>query len=515
MTAIIGYVRQSTKMQLLGHSEQRQEDSLAAFVKTMKAEKAELWHDLYADHGKSGFKGHHHTKGDFGRLMRDVDAKTFPEGSILYFEDMSRFGRMDQRWVQNRWGQILDAGYRIAVNGKVYSKFTPQMELLEPIIRALLAHQESLNKSIWVRKAYAAKREAAKQGKRMTSGRNLPSWLLAGPNDTIVENHRADLVRLAFRLCIDEFGYKSICKELRRRGWNISLPTVQNLLTDGRAMGRFASTKEGESFDGYYPVVVDHDTFFAAQNAIASRRVIRGRRGNHVNVFKSLIFCENHNCSMMLRTSQHPKTKKPYRYLVSKASKEGTAALIQLPYDAVERVLLAYLEELDIDDLMSDSKTVAELKAVHGRIGWLADQITSATEDMSKVGYSSALAKQLATWEGEKIALQAKGQELEAKAHKPQIEGLKSLLARIGEGSDIRSKLAQAIRLIIGKITVKMVEDEDETGNRMSKNFLVSIYMVGSAEAARTLILDSKGNHLGGFVERPLEIFHRIHAAAG
>lgn len=209
-TYVIGYLAFSSKQQATGDSERRQTTGYADFC---AQEGFKAWTaDTYFDKGKSRFHGSHR-EGDFGRLIDDVKARKFPSGSVIWFEDMDRFGRQELPIVLNDWHTITSNGYVIHVGslGMTFDKNTDQMRLMGVILKAILAHEESLKKSIRGKENRAQIRKTGrtiKGEKRRLKA--CPFWISVGDDGEYHLNEHAQLVKEAFRLAHEGHGAKTI-----------------------------------------------------------------------------------------------------------------------------------------------------------------------------------------------------------------------------------------------------------------------------------------------------------------
>jgi DNA-binding CsgD family transcriptional regulator len=139
---------------------------------------------------------------------------------------------------------------------------------------------------------------------------NAPGWLALNEDRSafIYLPDRAEVVREIFELSIKGLGGYSIAKLLNSRNvpafgtsgrWDQS--TIHNMLTSRATIGEFQKKKIiegkeyllGEPISGYYPPVIDRETFEAAQ--VARRKNLssgRGRKGQFItNIFAGITTC--------------------------------------------------------------------------------------------------------------------------------------------------------------------------------------------------------------------------------
>jgi hypothetical protein len=148
-------------------------------------------------------------------------------------------------------------------------------------------------------------------GSFMTKHKNCPSWLDLSTDRTafIFVKTKADVVRRIFELCIGGLGSYTIAKQFNRQqvptfgtGSTWDHTNIDNLLRNRATLGEYqpksyAVKKKGvpigEPIQGYYPAVIDEETFAAAQEARQRHlRAGRGRKGNNLaNLFTGITTC--------------------------------------------------------------------------------------------------------------------------------------------------------------------------------------------------------------------------------
>jgi hypothetical protein len=134
-----------------------------------------------------------------------------------------------------------------------------------------------------------------------------PHWLSLSDDKTKfrVLPEAARTVGRIFAMVVDGYGIDTITRKFNTEGvppvgrtktWHRSY--VSLILKNRSVLGEFQPYKGsgrdrqavGDPIAGYFPAIVNEQTFYAAQNAIASRRTMRGRRGKYVsNLFTKLV----------------------------------------------------------------------------------------------------------------------------------------------------------------------------------------------------------------------------------
>src|SRR5262249_49720406 len=90
MKQVYSYVRFSKAEQSMGDPERRQLEA----ARTWAQKKGHtLDESIKPDRGRSGYHGHHRSKGNLGLFLKMVEAGSIPKGSILVVENIDRLSR--------------------------------------------------------------------------------------------------------------------------------------------------------------------------------------------------------------------------------------------------------------------------------------------------------------------------------------------------------------------------------------------------------------------------------------
>jgi DNA invertase Pin-like site-specific DNA recombinase len=466
----IAYFRFSDKSQSIGHSEMRQEGQFAEFLTRSGLTPGET----YFDRGESAYHGNHRSA-EFGRLLADCEARKFPQGSVIWFEDMDRFGRGKLYTVLGDWDTITSNGYgiHIASLGTTYTSETPEMELIAVIMKAILAHDESEKKSMRGKKNRA---EIRKTGRTIRSKRRLaacPFWLSVGTDGEYHENDYAPLVREAFRLA--KSGECSGCAEIKARLGHPTRPItrrnrkgekttveaaidVRGLLRNRACIGEFqayqrvgksARKATGEVKTGHYPAVVNEDTFFKVQTGLNSRRTQRGRKGKGVsNLFTELIHDARDKEAMHLKIEadgQHTIRRKT------------AGPLRSWDYAQVERTLLGLLVEVQLTPVSAVGEDwQARLDDIDGRIGKTSAMLV---ENPSDAGFAV-----LAQLEAKRREIVIKQEEDKGKTAAPEIlTTARNVIAEMSKATGdelttLRTRVKGLVRQIVSEVWLVVFE---------------------------------------------------------
>jgi DNA invertase Pin-like site-specific DNA recombinase len=277
----------------------------------------------YRDEGISAFKGRHSTAGELGRFVSDVEAGVYPDGVILLTEKLDRLSREPAKTVFSWMLRVTELGVTVAtVDGdRSYTSATLDMAaIIEVIVKAQLANEESEKKASRLSAAWAAKRRKLIRGDQIVLTRRAPGWLeVAGsPPAFVVIPERAAIVVRIFEETVAGLGKKHIARNLNRDGvppfgradgWHASY--IQKILHSAAVLGEFQPGEKprgekrrevGDAIPDYYPRIIDPDLHASARRAMAGRqRKVAGRGRRLVNLFSGLAKCRSCSSKMTFR----------------------------------------------------------------------------------------------------------------------------------------------------------------------------------------------------------------------
>lgn len=308
MDAVI-YVRWSSAEQSQGSSRERQlEDCRGHAAAKGWTIVAEL-----VDEGVSAFKGRHASSGQLGRFVSDLEAGAYPNGIVLLTEKLDRLSRQEPGRVFTWMMGMTEAGVIVAtVDGdRQYKRGQFDMAgIIEVVVKAQLAHEESQKKADRIAAAWRRKRNRLADGERFVLTRRAPAWVRVegSPQAFVLIKERADVVRRIFEETVAGYGKHSIAKRLnqegvatfgRASGWHPSY--IQKILANPAVLGEMQPGKKarggtrelvGDPIQDYYPAVVDADLHARALSSMAGRsRGVGGRGRRLVNIFSGIAKC--------------------------------------------------------------------------------------------------------------------------------------------------------------------------------------------------------------------------------
>lgn len=265
------------------------------------------------DDGVSAFKGRNASVGELGRFVADVEAGAYPGGVVLLTEKLDRLSREHAKKVFSWMLRVTELGVIVAtVEGdRRYDRDNLDMAaIIEVIVKAQLANEESEKKASRLSAAWASKRGRLARGEDAVLTRRAPAWLKVEgtPAAFAVIEERAAIVRRIFEETVAGLGKNHIARKLnldgvatfgRAAGWHASY--IQKILNSPAVLGEFQPGRKprgevrrvvGDPIPNYYPRVVDADLHANALRSMAGRqRLATGRGRRLTNLFSGLVVC--------------------------------------------------------------------------------------------------------------------------------------------------------------------------------------------------------------------------------
>lgn len=318
MDAVI-YIRWSSAEQGKGSTLERQRGDCRAHA----ARKGWNVVSELVDEGVSAFKGRHASSGELARFVAEVESGVHPEGVVLLTEKLDRLSREQAKKVFAWMLRMTELGVVVAtVEGdRQYDRNSLDMAaIIEVVVKAQLANEESEKKATRLAAAWSAKRARLARGERTVLTRRAPAWLAVegAPPAFVVIADRAAVVRRIFEDTVAGRGKHHVARNLnlegvppfgRASGWHASY--VQKILNSPAVLGEFQPGQKprgekrrqvGEAIADYYPKIVDADLHANAMRSMAGRqRGVAGRGRRLVNLFSGLATCRSCSSRMTFR----------------------------------------------------------------------------------------------------------------------------------------------------------------------------------------------------------------------
>lgn len=417
MTVAYSYIRFSTTSQRLGRSHERQ---LAGCIDWCERHGIPLSDERFFDEGRSAYTGEH--VGDKGQLRRFIDlveAGRIERGSYLIVESLDRLGRQDVWSAFPLFTNLISKGIKIVtlVDGHVFSSDSGHGEVFMSLGAMLRAHDESRHKSERARDQWHNKKLVNARKTGAPVGRQVAKWLDLQAGKYVLREDRAAVIRRIFDLCIRGHGAVAISKRLNqegvpafRTGGTWSTASVIELFRNRRLLGEWEPADGKGKIEGYFPPVIDPDTWNRAHMAIDLRRRTKTtKQTNNFQVWQGIAKCAR--CGSTL----HLNVKGKYSYLACSSRRKGLCEAMPIRHDEGERAfreLMAQVGSLSMVQTNSASvlaqldSTKAERLSAEARLAQFVSVVRSSLA-------SNAVFQLIKETEQEIATFQVKEKELE------------------------------------------------------------------------------------------------------
>lgn len=304
------YLRFSSAAQRLGDSIRRQIE----WTERRAAQLGILLDDTrrFVDEAMPSFRGQNAEVGQLARFLDLAERGLITPGSYLFVESLDRLSREDVWDAWEVFRRIIQAGVNIVTRepDRTYSLTEIAgnwFALLEPLFIFARGNNESRTKSMRARESWEERRARAREGQAHRSARP-PRWLEEREGQYFIIEEEGIKIRRIFQLCIDGMSPREIAALLNRE--EVSCPGrlgvwthsyVREIIRRRTVRGEYQPARRddggrhipvGEPIPGFYPHVVDEETWLRAQLAIKQRRGKRGRPAgtkDRVNLFVGLV----------------------------------------------------------------------------------------------------------------------------------------------------------------------------------------------------------------------------------
>lgn len=476
------YLRFSTPEQSGGDSFRRQSDMAREYAKLndLDLDTSLSFHDL----GVSGYRGKNAETGRLSDFLEAVQSGHVEQGSFLLVEQLDRLSRLVPRKALRVLEDIADAGVTVVTlnDQRRYTSASlnnDPMDLLVSIMTFMRANEESATKARRLKAVWANKRTNA-LNRPITS--RVPAWLTLDRERQQIQiiPERAEVIQRIYSMTLEGIGQHSIAQKLnaeeikpwgRAQYWHRSY--VSKILRNSAVVGTLSPmsidyTNDGKMIkraeppvDGYFPQVIEQETFSRVQTLISSGGgAARGRQAHQPisNILARLAACPNCGSTM---TRVH-KGKKSHPSLVCTKAKAGAGCGYKsIPYQRIEERLLQVLPGAlkDFDGVQGPEGLDNKITATTQQLWDLVDQADTLTDNLSHQS-SARLRQRLAAIETEidntRTALrQLLGQleETSGKVLARRRDGVLQALSGDNEQID-RQKINAALRLLFDKAII-------------------------------------------------------------
>jgi DNA invertase Pin-like site-specific DNA recombinase len=383
MSKVFSYIRFSSAKQSAGDSEARQMRAAKEFAVERGLQLADPTEYLFFDRGRSAYTGKHlDDTGELARFLAFVDDGTIPPGSFLVVESLDRLSREKVGEALPRFLTLLAKGINVytSTDKRLYTRDYNELDLFISIISMSRAHEESATKGSRVSSAWRKKQaDARATGKPL--GKLRPLWLDVTPEGYTLNPDHAQVVRRIFDLSTQGHGSRNIAATLNQEGipafsagrknfsglWGFS--TVRHILDSRTTLGEYqphifidgVRTPDGDPIKGFFPAVVDEETFYRAQAARGSRRLHKiTKQTTNFNVMAGIFFCFDCGAAM------HLQSQRGHKYYKCSHSIRGMCSAGVVSATRTETVFREILAKLD------------SLSLVQGSLGAIAKKLDVA-----------------------------------------------------------------------------------------------------------------------------------------
>lgn len=498
MPKAYSYLRFSTPEQMKGDSHRRQ---------SMKAQEYAATHGLdlddtltFQDLGVSAFRGKNAEEGQLGVFLAAVHAGKVEPGSYLLVESLDRISRQAALLALATLTSILAQGITLVTlhDGKVYSQesMTAQpMDLMYALIGFIRANDESAHKSMRIKAVWTGKRAKAIQ-KPLTA--NGPTWLRLNKatGQWHVLPECAEIVRRIFREYLSGSGPTMIASRLNRESvpvffrdtqkgplkgayWHRS--TVRRLLENPSVIGTYIPRSvefkdrkklrkaEGQPVPGYYPAIIDEDTFQRAQALLLGTP--SPWRGKHAtreetrNLFGGLAKCSRCGATMVYLNKGTLKGRS-YTYLICSKARVGAGCKYTLvPYAPVEEAFLRDAPVLldSVPTGKEDSALLTEIERMDAALLGSSDRLDALADAYARTRMDPLL-KEMQAIKTERDELQKRRDELARKAGAVACKLASKRLQELGEALKAESMDRRKVNTLMRMVFEGFTVDPDTCG---------------------------------------------------
>jgi hypothetical protein len=276
-----------------------------------------------------------------------------------------------------------------------------------------------------------------------------------------------------YRLAVAGYGLGAIVKRLNAEGvpaigrgglWVRGY--VNKLLKSRAVLGELQPTSRGKPagppLAGYYPRVVDDDTWDAAQAARMTRRKKGGRPAGRVNLFANLLYDARDGGRIHQVGQQHRLGRNSsHVVLVSYRANQGApgSKFVSFPLPVFEKEVLSRLREVDPRDVLPAGDGAADrVMVLTGRLGAVEGQLDAIRAQLVEGGDVATLALAARELEARQSKLSDELAEARRQAASPLATAwadfgtLNDALAAAADQEDARVRLRSAMRRMIDGI---------------------------------------------------------------
>jgi DNA invertase Pin-like site-specific DNA recombinase len=405
MPKAYSYLRFSTPEQAKGDSKRRQWQLAKEYADAHGLELDEELTCKFQDEGVSAFRGSNVETGELAEFRDAVRRGYVEPGSYLLVESLDRLSRQYARKSIRVLEDICDEGITVVTlsDGKVYTKEILDVDQTAFIMSILIfyrAHEESEMKSKRGKAVWTHKRHTA-GSKPLTA--KTPAWLTLDKKTQKIKiiPDRAEIVKRIYRMYLQGIGPKSIALKLNEEGHNTwgegkrkgkywYYSYVVKILANPAVIGymvphtlEYLEKKRvrvpQEAVRGYFPAVIDEETFNRAQELRKSNSGMKGMKSSVPlrNIFSRLAKCPLCG-SNLVRVA---KNDSDIYLACSRARSRAGCDFYRVRYDELEDVFLPKF----LEGLMNLPRRDTRFNDVHNRLNTLRRTISRYDTELDRI----------------------------------------------------------------------------------------------------------------------------------
>lgn len=456
----------------------------------------------FRDLGVSGFRGRNVEVGALGAFIAAVKGGLIARGSYLLIEQFDRLSR-DQvtKALRLLLDLVEDHGITVVtlVDGKVWNAETVQdvTNVLVSVILMSRAHEESKSKSKRLIEVWGEKKAATAEGRaRRIVTSECPRWLRPNEDKTSFEPvpELVDVVRRVYAMRLAGHGVSSIVTRANAEGWPVPgkpplrLPgeswddyakraplqswhtsLVGRLLHNRAVLGEYQPHRNlapgkrepaGAPIPGYYPAIIDEQTFLRVQAVAERRGEFPGRRdASYRNWLQGLLKC---GCGQsMVRKNKNSQAQPNYARYYCSARNRGVSTCAGANAGELERAVLYVVSALApaqfdghrrADEIKTQLDVLSvELAAARSKRDRLAEAVADSTAPVKSILPLLAKAEdEVEELEAQDRALRAEASDIAADADAvfESIARRAGALSSLDERAELREDLARVVRVV-------------------------------------------------------------------
>ncbi|NMX69887.1 recombinase family protein [Pseudomonas sp. WS 5111] len=392
------YIRFSSVQQATGDSLKRQQDMLAAWM--LAHPDYTLSSTRFTDLGISGFTEKHLQNG-FGKLLVAIEHGDIASGDVVLIEAIDRAGRFNPNNMLHTLTGITKAGVRLITldDGLEYNDDPNNANNLFLLVaKCQQAHQYSAALSARVKAAYAAKREKAAKGERVT--RRTPLWL---DSDGKLILEVAPYIVQAFEDYASGIGERRIAERIRSGHSllaTLNPSTIRRWLVNPTAIGNWKEIPD------VYPAVITKELWFRVQKRMAATFIPKSSNTKHL--LSGLVKCGlcGKNFGVLKNKKSVTGMTCMTRHRMGTSSCQNSRSIPYVILDYIRsQTSHSALQRVALSQRLTDSEK--RLIEVEGELQVLHKQSENVAQALSQFGLIPAITAQLESLQKAITALEA------------------------------------------------------------------------------------------------------------